>query len=241
MEIGVTKKIRDKSKVAIIPARGGSKRIPHKNIVDLAGKPLIAYTIEAALKTGIFEEVIVSTDDEKIAGVAESFGAHIPFLRDKYADDHANISQVIAYVLDRLDSDFGKRYDTVFQLMPNCPLRNEGDILAASEHFEKSGANFQISAFPFGWMNPWWAFTLDDKEKPQMVFEDFINKRSQDLPKLYCPTGAIWIADTQELRRTQNFYTEGYKTYILNWKSAMDIDDYEDLEMAKMLISLQHA
>ena len=73
-----------------------------------------------------------------------------------------------------------------------------------------------------------------------MVFEDFINKRSQDLPKLYCPTGAIWIAKTKELRRTQNFYAEGYKTFILNWKSAMDIDDHEDLEMARMLLSLQN-
>lgn len=228
------------TKVAIIPARGGSKRIPHKNIVEIAGKPLIAYTIEAALASGIFEEVVVSTDDEKIAQIAESFGASIPFLRDQYADDHANISQVIAYVLERLDLDFGKTFDTVFQLMPNCPLRNSQDIVAASQQFSESGATYQISAFPFGWMNPWWAFTLDEQSQPQMVFKDYINKRSQDLPKLYCPTGAIWIAKAADLRKTQNFYTEGYQTFILDWKAAMDIDDYEDLAMAKILLSLEN-
>lgn len=237
MEAGQPGKQR---KVAIIPARGGSKRIPYKNIVLLKDKPLIAYTIEAALKSGIFEEVIVSTDDQKIADIAVSWGASVPFLRDELADDHATISEVIAYVLEQLESRLHKQFDTVFQLMPNCPLRTHQDIIAADKQFEASGATYQISAFPFGWMNPWWAFSQNEKKEPEMVFEQAYQKRSQDLPQLFCPSGAIWIANCQALKETRNFYSAGYTAFILNWKSAVDIDDYEDLEMAEVILNLRN-
>src|SRR5580698_5131234 len=114
--------------VAIIPARGGSKRIPGKNIRPLAGKPIIAYTIAAALESGLFERVVVSTDSEAIAAIARQFKAEVPFLRDQaLADDFTPVSSATADALLRLDPA-GDRFDSVAQLMPNCPLRTAADV-----------------------------------------------------------------------------------------------------------------
>lgn len=227
------------NRIAIIPARGGSKRIPHKNIIDFMGKPLLAHTIDAALASKAFGQVIVSTDDEKIAEVAIKHGAKVPFMRDKYADDFSNVSQVIAYTLTKLEKDFDQTYDVVAQLMPNCPMRNALDIEAAIAFFEAHESPFQVSAFSFGWMNPWWAFYMEN-DQPKKLFEAKAMSRSQDLKQLYCPTGAIWVANSKALQQSQNFYGEGYKVYLMDWKSAVDIDDYEDMEMAKAVYLMRH-
>ena len=110
------------AKIAIIPARGGSKRIPGKNVRELAGRPMIAYTIEAACASGLFERVVVSTDSQEIAEIAERYGAESPFLRDAgLADDVTPVSLATLDALQRLDPD-GGQYDTLAQLMPNCPV-----------------------------------------------------------------------------------------------------------------------
>ncbi len=230
--------VENKKIIAIIPARGGSKRILHKNIIDFQGKPLIAWTIEAALKSNLFEEVIVSTDDKKIAEVAKKYGAKIPFLREEYADDYSPVSLVTANALEIL---LPKKFDVVVQLMPNCPLRTEKDIESAVENFIKEQSNFQISCFSFGWMNPWWAYQLNEKYVPQPIFEDEMrNRRSQDQPPLYCPTGAIWIANADKLVESKNFYGEDYRFFPMSWQSALDIDNYDDLEMAQAVFLLQN-
>lgn len=228
------------SNIAIIPARGGSRRIPQKNIMEFMGKPLIAHTIEAALEAQVFDYVMVSTDATHIAEVAQAHGAEVPFLRDQYADDFSNVSQVIAYELDRLTEKLGLQFDRVCQLMPNCPLRNASDIREGLAFFGRHEASHQISAFQFGWMNPWWAFSLEQGH-PKRLFEEATRTRSQDLPELYCPTGAMWIADAQALRQSRNFYADGYQVFVLDWKSALDIDDYADVEMAKAVYQMIHA
>ena len=224
--------------IAIIPARGGSKRIPKKNIIDFCGKPLIAWTIEAALNSKIFDKILVSTDSTEIAKIAKQYKADVPFLRKKHNDDYSTISQATLYSLKQSEKFFNKKYQTIIQLMPNCPLRKKDDIINSYNNFLKQNAKFQISCFEFGWMNPWWAFKLNENYAPKYLFSKALKKRSQDLENLYCPTGAIWIGNTKTFKKTKNFYTRNTIFYPINWKSAIDIDNYEDLEMAKMLFNL---
>jgi N-acylneuraminate cytidylyltransferase len=145
-----------KDVIAIIPARGGSKRIPQKNIIDFYNKPIIGWTIEAALKTEIFQTVYVDTDRDEIASIAIKYGAQIPFLRDNYNDDYSTVSQSSTYFLERLKKiEVNSNY--VIQLMANCPLRTSESIKKAFDNFIKTDTDFQISCFKYGWMNPCWA------------------------------------------------------------------------------------
>lgn len=221
------------SAIAIIPARGGSKRIPRKNIIPFAGKPLVAHTIAAALNCGRFDQVVVSTDDEEIADVARKWGAAVPFLRVEHADDHAPVSLAVISALDQAEQHFGQKYERVVQLMANCPLRSADDISTALDHFEDNDLSFQISCFAFGWMNPWWAVELAPGGRPSRLFEDQLSRRSQDLPELFCPTGAIWVAKSAELRAAGTYYGPDHRFLPMSWEAAVDIDDYDDLRMAE--------
>ncbi|MBM7572151.1 cytidylyltransferase domain-containing protein [Aquibacillus albus] len=219
--------------VAIIPARGGSKRIPKKNIINFYGKPLIAWTIKAAKESGIFDHIIISTDDQDIAEVSKEYGAEVPFLRDQYADDHSPVSLATIHTLLHAETFLEKEFLNVVQLMPNCPLRSSNDILEAYNYFTENNHSFQISCFKFGWMNPWWAVKLDSNLIPKPLFKEVYAMRSQDLETLYCPTGAIWIANKKNLVKENTFYGKDYIYYPLDWKAAIDIDNQEDLEMAQ--------
>jgi CMP-N-acetylneuraminic acid synthetase len=222
-----------KGNIAIIPARGGSKRIPQKNIYDFCGKPMIAWTIEAAKNSILFDRIIVSTDDEKIAEISKGYGAEVPFLRDKYTDDYSSVSLATVEAVKQAQEYYNEDYECVFQLMPNCPLRKDKDIIEAYRHYLSKKLSFQISCFKYGWMNPWWAVKLNNDLKPDPIFKKSLSSRSQDLEQLYCPTGAIWIAKKNELLRSKTFYGENHSYLPLDWKTGIDIDDMEDLEMAK--------
>ncbi len=228
-----------KKLVAVIPARGGSKRIEKKNIVDFHGKPMIAWTIEAALKTGRFARVIVSTDDEEIADVSKKHGASVPFMRKGHADDISPVSLATIEALQQLQDEAGEEYETVVQLMANCPLRDASHITDALEHFEDSGAPSQISCFKFGWMNPWWAAKITSEGRPEFLFQEALTKRSQDLPPLYCPTGAVWVARVKALIELNTFHMPDRIFRPIPWEAAVDIDDHEDLRMAKLLYAMK--
>ena len=144
------------SRVAIIPARGGSKRIEKKNIRELCGKPMIGWTISAARESGLFDRIVVSTDDPEIADVAKGLGASVPFLRKHYADDISPVSLATVGTLRQLSDELGEQYDIVVQLMANCPLRRASHIVEALDNFVAQQARSQISCFKFGWMNPCW-------------------------------------------------------------------------------------
>ena len=224
--------------IAIIPARGGSKRVPKKNIIEFFGKPLIAWTIEAAIKSNIFTKVLVSTDCEEIAKVSIDYGAEVPFLRKSYADDMSPVSLATHDALIKAENFWSLNFDTVTQLMPNCPLRNNKDIVDAMKNFKNKKRDFQISCFKFEWMNPWWSFKFKEDNNHEFMFPEAINNRSQDLDSLFCPTGSIWIAKAKKLKSTQTFYGKDYKFEPMHWVSAVDIDSYEDLDFAKALKGL---
>ena len=220
-------------RIAVIPARGGSKRIPHKNIIDFFGKPLIAWTIEAARESGLFHCVLVSTDDAEIATVARDWGAEAPFLRDLHADDLAPASQATLRALEQMREILDTDFRTVAQLMPNCPLRGSADIVESHARFSNRGVPFQLSCFRFNWANPWWAARLDVDGYPSPLFPDALNRRSQELDPLYCPSGAIWLAEVAALRQAGTFYGPGHVYWPIRWQAAVDIDDDEDLAMAR--------
>lgn len=222
-------------RIAIIPARGGSKRIPEKNIIDFEGKPMIAWTIEAAINSKCFDRVVVSTEDEKIAQIARKCGAEVPFFRKTHTDDFSPVSEATLSALKQAISYWKEDYHTVVQLMANCPLRTSIDIEAALNAFEESQRTFQISCFRYGWMNPWWAVNIDEKGYPARLFPDALTKRSQDLPELFCPTGAIWIAKVSALMTEGTFYGPEHCFEPMNWESAVDIDDNDDLNFARAL------
>jgi CMP-N-acetylneuraminic acid synthetase len=230
-----------KRNIAIIPARGGSKRVPRKNIIDFFGKPLIAWTIEAALQSNVFDCVIVSTDSEEIAEVSRRFGAQVPFLRDAFADDFSTVQQATLYALDKIENLFQEQYKHVTMLGANCPIRRASTISSAYDNFIIKKNVFQISCFEFGWQNPWWACKLKSDSSPQFIFPEGVKSRSQDLEKLYCPTGAVWIADTEALRLKGTFYGDPLTIFPLDWKAAVDIDTFEDLEFAKAAFLIENS
>ncbi len=219
--------------IAIILARGGSKRLPRKNILDFHGKPLIAWTIEAALQSAQYDRVLVSTDDQEIASIARSFGAEVPFLRDRAADDITPSSEATLAALCQAEQYWDERFDLVSQLMANCPLRDAADITSSVLNFICKRVDSQISSFRYGWMNPWWAAKLHQQSIPEYIFPEARIARSQDLPTLYCPSGALWITNAPSLKSSRTFYVSNHTFHELSWISAMDIDDAEDFEMAK--------
>ena len=220
--------------IAIIPARGGSKRLPGKNILEINGKPMIAWTIKAAIESNKYDSILVSTDDPVIAEISIDLGAEVPFLRKKAADDLSTSSEATLAALYQAEEHWLESYEFVTQLMPNCPLRNHSDVVNAVENFLLVNPPAQISCFRFGWMNPWWAVELKENMQPVQIFTDAIKQRSQDLPVLHCPTGAIWIAKASELKQNNSFYVPNHIFFEMGWLSAMDIDDKNDLEMAKI-------
>lgn len=224
-------------RIAVIPARGGSKRVPGKNIRPLCGRPILAYTIDAALSSRLFERVIVSTDDRRIAELALEYGAEVPFLRDaSLADDHTPVSMATLDALTRVDPEPG-RFDSIAQLMPNCPLRTAGDILASYAQFEATGCNSQISVVKFMSQTPWWAVTRDEYFALKPIFASHILARSQDLPELFCPTGAVWWARTAALRQAKTFHTPDRTGWQIPWERAIDIDTPEDWKLAELLMA----
>ena len=226
-----------KNILAIIPARGGSKRIPKKNIIDILGKPMIAWTIEEARKSKFITNVIVSTDDSEIADVSRFYGAEVPFLRNEHADDYSPVSDATINCLKQYCKTNAKP-DIIVQLMANCPNRKASDMDNAISEFIEKSRTFQISCFQYGWMNPWWAHKMKTDGTAIPIFDqDLRMMRSQDQEELYCPTGATWIAKSRDLLKSGSFYGPNYHFHKISWEAAVDIDDYSDLKMAKFLMT----
>jgi CMP-N-acetylneuraminic acid synthetase len=226
-------------RLAVIPARGGSKRLPGKNVRPLDGRPLIAYAIEAARLSGLFDRVVVSTDSPEIARVAAAEGAEVPFLRSaSLADDLTPVSAATADVLARLDPE-GRTFGAVCQLMANCPLLLPSDVADSFAQFEADGADAQVSVVRYGWQNPWWALRRDERHVVDPLFPDQLQQRSQDLPELFCPTGAIWWARAAVLRRSGTFHVPGRTGWVLPWQRGVDVDDAEDFALVEVLMDLR--
>ncbi len=221
----------NKKIIAIIPARSGSKGLKDKNIKELNGKPLIAYTIEAAKKADIFDEIIVSTDSEKYAKISRQYGANTPFLRSsKNSDDKASSWDVVREVLNKLDEQF----DIVILLQPTSPLRKSDDIKSAIELFFKKNADTVVSvcetSHPLFWCN-----TLNEDCSMKNFIKKEYQKPRQQLPRSYTLNGAIYICKVKDINNL-DFYSDKSYAYKMQKVNSIDIDDINDFLLAEFYL-----
>lgn len=218
--------------IAIIPARGGSKRIPRKNIVPFFGQPMLAYAIAAARHTGLFDHIVVSTEDPEIGEVARTYGAEVAVRPPHFATDAAGLIEVAEHALRAFGVSEG---DAFCQLMPNCPLRRADDIRSHWQAFERAGRKFQISVIPYRVVYPQWALASTDDGIGSWFYGENLGP-SQALPELFCPTGAIWWARWADFRIQQKFYGKPFHIEPMDANRGVDIDTPEDLAFADLLV-----
>ncbi len=220
------------SSVAIITARGGSKRIPKKNIKDFCGKPIIAYSIEAALESGAFDSVMVSTDDEEIVEVARSFGADVPFLRSKEAsDDHATSADAIADVL-KAYGEKGITYDVFCCLYPTAPFVTAERLRDANTIFTASDATGLVSIVKYDFP-PQRSFVIRDG-LVKYQYPEFRDSRSQDLETIYHDCGQFYFCRTKSFLNEKTLVTSKALPYEIPEEEVQDIDTLSDWKIAEI-------
>lgn len=222
--------------IAIIPARGGSKRIPQKNIKEFNGKPIIAYSIEKALNTNLFDKVIVSTDDEEIAKVAESFGAEIPFIRPKnLADDFTGINPVISHALKNIDTE---NYNYACCIFATSPLLKVDDLKESYKLILDDGYKFIFSATDFPHPIQRGFKKKDTGKGLEMLFPEHYMTRSQDFPEWMHDAGQFYWGRVQSwLEESMNFDENSFAYKLPMWR-VQDIDTFEDWERAEVISKL---
>ena len=221
--------------IAIIPARSGSKGVKDKNIRDLCGKPLMAYTIEAALNSGEFDEIMVSTDSEKYAQIAKEYGANVPFLRSEItSSDTASSWEMVEEVLAGY-KNLGFEFDTFCLLQPTSPLRTRDDIKAAYKLYRER-ANFAVVSVCEAEHSPLWCGHLPENQE----FFDFVDqasmKQRQSGGKFYRLNGAIYIVNTNKFKNDKFLYHSGSFAYVMPQERSVDIDTEFDFQIAKAVL-----
>jgi pseudaminic acid cytidylyltransferase len=227
--------------LAIVPARGGSKRIKDKNITDFLGKPLMAYSIEAAQQSKLFDLIHVSTDSEKVKTVATSLRTHAEFSREtSLADDQTGIVPVLRWVV-REFLNRGQHFDDVCMLMPTAPLITSADLTAAYEVFLKQQRKVPVVAVASYPVPVEWAYELETGTgKLTRAFpEKMTNVRSQDLEQKFYDAGAFAFFETEQLLDESYDLGSQLIGYILSRERVVDIDNQEDLEFAKILYQVR--
>lgn len=216
--------------ICIIPARGGSKRIPRKNILSFNGKPLIAWSIETAIKSQVFSKVLVSTDDNEIAEISRNHGAEVPFVRNaKLADDFATTAEVL---LDALTKTEPTQYTCC--LYPTAPMLTGKDLQTAFERLKQVGADSIISTTEFDF-HPLRAFEVQKGNRLEFKWPENALTRSQDLPALLHDAGAFYFFNTAAFIEQKKLVMKNTIGHKIERNRAIDIDTPEDFEFAKLL------
>ena len=216
--------------VAIITARGGSKRIPHKNIKNFLGKPILAYPIEAALRSEIFDEIMVSTDDSQIAEIAENLGVQVPFMRSaKTSDDFSTTFDVVDEVLTEY-SVRGKNFDELCCIYPCSPFLTSKMLREAYEKMQDYDAVMPVCRYPTPIE---WAMKIES-ELLRSIDPKALNLRSQDISPKYYDVGMFYFCKVKKLYEYRSLFPEKTAPYIVPEIKAQDIDDLEDWKMAEL-------
>lgn len=213
--------------ICVIPARGGSKRILRKNIKDFLGKPIIAYSIEVALKSNCFDKVIVSTDDDEIAVIAKKYGAKVPFIRpNELSNDYAGTIPVIKHAIEWLEEN-NNTIDNVCCLYATAPFIQSRTISQAFQQFQESKANycFSVTSFAFPIQR---AIKLTEENRVNMFFPENFEIRSQDLEEAYHDAGQFYWGKAQAFKDGLSIFSEVSSPYILPRYLVQDIDSTED-------------
>lgn len=223
---------KDKTFLAIIPARGGSKRVPRKNILDLAGRPLIVWSIEAGLKSKYIDKLIVTSDDDEILEVSKKYAANTIKRPMELASDTSTTFDAIKHTIESVE-----KYDYIVLLQPTSPLRNTKHIDEAIELLVKKNADAIISVGEMD-HSPLWSNVLPkDMSMEGFLRDEVLNKRSQDLPVYYRINGAIYICKTENLLEEKSFFLkDNIFAYIMDKENSIDIDDRLDFYMAKAIL-----
>lgn len=219
-------------KLAIITARGGSKRIPRKNIKEFLGKPILAYSIEAALKSGLFDVVMVSTDDEEIAQIARNYGAEVPFLRSaETSDDHSTVNDVLLEVIAEYEKR-GEYFDLGCCVYPTAPFVTAQKLQKACEGFLASDAESLIAVVPFSYP-PKRGLVIRDG---RLVFEypEYLDTRSQDLEPCYHDVGQFYFFRIPNFKRNRRLMVGNILPFEVPELEVQDIDTLTDWEIAEM-------
>jgi acylneuraminate cytidylyltransferase len=225
---------KNKSIMALIPARGGSKGIKNKNIAELCGKPLIAYTIQAALEAACFDDIIVSTDSEKIAEIARSFEASTPFLRPlELAQDETKGEAVLKHALSYMNAH-GRHYDVIVSLQPTSPLRSAKHILEALDFFIDHDLP-SLTSISLVSEHPLFMRTIDETGFLTKVISQPSNVRRQDLCPYYTLNGAIYINKPEDIINEYPGNENNYG-YIMDYKYSIDINTVDDLKKAEDML-----
>jgi len=217
-------------RIAIIPARGGSKRLPKKNVIDFYGKPIIAYSILAALKTNLFEQVVVSTEDKTIAKISRNYGAHVAIRPDNLATDSAKVVDVCLHFLEE-EAKHGRNYDILCCLYATAPLRNEKDIRSTVALVENSDADFAMAVTEYHFP-PHQALKTNHAGFLEPMWPTWNSKKSQEVPPLLVDNGSTYVVSVPEFCRTRSFYGSSLRGYVMPRTRSVDIDTKEDLQIA---------
>lgn len=223
-------------KIAIITARGGSKRIPRKNIREFCGKPILAYSIEAAVESKLFDTVMVSTDDGEIAQIARSYGAEVPFYRsESTAGDYATTNDVLLEVLEEYEKR-GEHYELGCCIYPTAPFVTADKLRDAMERLENSGADTLIPVVAFSYP-PQRAMIV---KEGRLVFEypQYLDSRSQDLEPHYHDVGQFYLFYTQAFKQNRKLMTGDILPYVVSELEVQDIDNLTDWEIAEIKFRL---
>ena len=226
------------SVVAVIPARGGSKRIPDKNIKPFCGKPIIAYSIEAAKNAGIFDRIIVSTDSKEIASIAKDFGAEVPFMRPcELADDQTGTDAVILHVLKRLMED-GEKIDYICCIYATAPFAKAEYIIKGYNILRDNNAAtcFSVTTYPFPIFR---ALKINNQNRLEMFWPEYRERRSQDLTEAYHDAGQFYWADAKKYLKEKQFYSKDAVSVVLPRHLVQDIDTIEDWNTAGLMFRAQ--
>ena len=226
------------SVVAVIPARGGSKRIPDKNIKPFCGKPIIVYSIEAAKNAGIFGRIIVSTDSKEIASIAKDFGAEVPFMRPcELADDHTGTDVVILHALKWLMEN-GEKIDYICCIYATAPfVKAEYIIKGYNILRDKNAAScFSVTTYPFPIFR---SLKINSQNRLEMFWPEYRETRSQDLPEAYHDAGQFYWANAKKYLKEKQFYSKDAVPVILPRHLVQDIDTVEDWNTAELMFRAQ--
>lgn len=224
-------------KLAIITARGGSKRIPRKNIKPFCGKPILCYSIEAALSSGVFDEVMVSTDDEEIAQVAKQAGAKVPFFRSaETADDYASTDDVIMEVI-KAYQQIGQYFDSFCCIYPTAPFLSSERLRSAMELLKEADSVMPVVPFSYP---PQRGLIVNDAGFVERQFPEYATARSQDLPKIYHDCGQFYACRTDAFLAAGTTDVERLLPLVLTELEVQDIDTMEDWELAELKYRMLH-
>lgn len=226
-------------KLAIIPARGGSKRIPKKNIKDFFGKPIIAYSIETAIKSKLFDEVMVSTDNEEIAEVSKKYGAKVPFMRNaKNADDYAGLPEVIIEVLNKYKINNKQKFDFVCCILPTAPLISKKRLIEGYNIIKSKRYSTVTPVVEFSYPILR-SLKFDNDNHLVMNWPQYLNYNTQDLSKSYHDSGMFYWVDYKNFIKERNLFSNNGTGIILDEMEVQDIDSNADWKLAELKYKLQ--